>query len=309
MFQENILLKNHSHYKIGGPARYFFVGKNSDEIIRAVEKAHKLKIPIFVLGRGSNVLFDDAGFEGLILKPEIEFIEGENNLLKVGAGVSITQLLNYLITEELSGLEWAIGIPGTIGGAIRGNAGAFGGETKDVVKEVISLDISESPVKMIKRNNSECDFDYRSSIFKKNNGREIILEAALDLRKGDKKEMLGIIKKNMAYRNNYQPLEYPSLGSTFKNVDVEKMPEKHRKNFEPVIKKDPFPVIPAAHLISEAGLKGVSYGGAMISPKHPNFIVNVLDATADDVKKLIQLVKKEVKKKFNVGLEEEIKML
>jgi len=308
-FEEKILLRHHSHYKIGGPAKYFFVGKNTDEIIKAVEKARALKTPIFVLGKGSNILFNDNGFEGLILKPEIEFIENKKNLVKVGAGVLINQLTDYLINEELSGLEWAAGIPGTIGGAIFGNAGAFGREAKDIVKEIVSLDISQSPVKIIKKNNSECDFNYRSSIFKKNNGQEIILEVVLDLRKGDKKQMLDVVGKNMDYRNNFQPIEYPSLGSTFKNIDVKKISEKQRKNFESVIKRDPFPVVPAACFISEAGLKGVSFGGAMISPKHPNFIVNVLDATSNDVKNLILLVKNEVYKKFKVKLEEEIEML
>ncbi len=113
----------------------------------------------------------------------------------------------------------------------------------------------------------------------------------------------------MDYRRQNQPLEYPSIGSTFKNVDIKKVPKKQRKIFEKVIKNEPYPVIPAAHLISEAELKGVSYGGAMISPKHPNFIVNVLNATANDVKNLIQLAKKEVKKKFNIVLEEEITYL
>jgi len=308
-FEEKILLKHHSHYKIGGPARYFFVGESADEIIKAVEKASQLKIPIFVLGGGSNTLFDDAGFGGLILKSNIQFIEKKRNLIRVGAGVLISELVNYSIAETLSGLEWLAGIPGTVGGAIRGNAGAFGGEIKNVVKEVVSLDISAPQSKIVKRNNQECDFDYRSSIFKKNKGEEIVLEAVLALERGNKKIMSAIIQKNINYRRENQPLEYPSIGSIFKNVDLKKVSKSRHKNFERVIKKDPYPVIPAAYLICEAGLKGISCGGAMISPKHPNFIVNVLNATSNDVQNLIQLAKKEVKKKFNIKLEEEIEML
>lgn len=309
MFQENILLKNHSHYKIGGPARYFFEAKNSNEVIKAVEKAHQLKVPIFILGGGSNVLFSDEGFKGLILKPNINFIEKEKKSVKVGTGVSMGELTDFLVAENLSGLEWAAGMPGTIGGAIRGNAGAFGSEMKNVVREVISLGISGSSPKIIKRKKQEADFGYRSSIFKKNKGKEIILEVILDLEEGDRETMASVIGKNVDYREHNQPLEYPSLGSTFKNVDLKKVPKKQLKNFESVIKCDPFDVVPAACLISEAGLKGISYGGAMISPKHPNFIVNVLDATADDVKELISLAKSEVYKKFNIELEEEIESL
>lgn len=219
----------------------------------------------------------------------------------------MTQLLNRSIAKSLSGLEWAAGIPGTLGGAIRGNAGAFGGEIKDVIKEVISLDISGSRPKIIKRNNQDCKFNYRSSIFKKQS--EIIIEASLLLRKGNRKSIETAIKQNINYRKKRQPLEYPSLGSTFKNIDAGKIAKKQYKSFESIIKNDSFPIIPAAYLISEAGLKGISRGGAMISPKHPNFIVNVAAATSSDVKNLISLIKKEVCKKFKINLEEEIEIL
>ena len=306
MFTENIKLSSYSHYKIGGPARYFFSGENTDEIIKAIEKARQLKTPIFILGGGTNILFSYDGFNGLILKPDIQFIKKSGNVLRVGAGVPITQLLNYSFAKDLSGLEWLAGVPGTLGGTIRGNAGAFGGEIKDVVHEVVSLDISGRRAKIIKRNNQECDFNYRSSIFKKKDGKEIVLETILTLKKGNREEMSANIEKNMNYRHQNQPLEYPSIGSIFKNVDIKKVPKNRHKKFEAVVKNDPFSVIPVAYLISEAGLKGISYGGAMISPKHPNFIVNVLNATANDVKNLIQLAKKEVKKIFNIELEEEI---
>jgi len=306
MFEEKIPLSKYSNYKIGGPARYFFEARSVEEIIKAVDKARRMKLPAFILGAGTNILFSDEGFDGLILKPSIQFIERENNVLRVGAGVSVTQLLNDLMTKGIAGLEWAAGLPGTLGGAIRGNAGAFGGEIKDIIKEVVSLDISKPGGEIIKRNNQDCDFGYRSSVFKANKGREIIIEAALILKKGDRKLMQTIIEENIDYRQQKQPLEHPNIGSIFKNVSLKKVAKNQHKSFESVIKNDPFPVIPAAHLISEAGLKGISYGGAMISSKHPNFIVNVLAATAKDIKNLIQLAKKEVKKKFNIELEEEI---
>ncbi len=311
MFQEGVLLKKYSNYKIGGPARYFFEARNIEEIIKAVEQAHRIKALIFGLGAGTNILFGDEGFNGLILKPNIQLIKKEGNVLRVGAGVLISQLVDYSIAENLSGLEWAAGLPGTVAGAIRGNAGSFGGEMRTVIKEAVSLDISRPRAKVIRRNNQDCSFSYRSSIFKnqpfgKLRAGEIIIEAALILKKGDKKLMQTIIEENINYRRQKQPLEHPNIGSIFKNVALKKVAKNKHKSFDSVIKNDPFPVIPAAHLISEVGLKGISYGGAMISPKHPNFIVNVLNATAKDVKNLIQLVKKEVKKKFNIELEEEI---
>jgi len=193
MFEEKIPLSKYSNYKIGGPARYFFEARSVEEIIKAVDKARRMKLPAFILGAGTNILFSDEGFDGLILKPSIQFIERENNVLRVGAGVSVTQLLNDLMTKGLAGLEWAAGLPGTLGGAIRGNAGAFGGEIKDIIKEVVSLDISKPGGEIIKRNNQDCDFGYRSSVFKANKGREIIIEAALILKKGDRKLMQTII--------------------------------------------------------------------------------------------------------------------
>jgi len=308
MFEENVILKNHSNYKIGGPAKFFLRAKNVDEISKGVEEARQTKNRIFILGGGTNVLFGDEVFDGLVLKPEINFIKKEGRLVKVGAGTSMEGLVDYFLEKGLGGLEWAAGLPGTLGGAVRGNAGAFCGETKDIVKEVISLDISKPKIKIIRRTGDECEFFYRSSVFKSNSGREIILEVTLLAKKGDKKEMRDIAAKNIKYRIEKQPLEHPSIGSTFKNVPLERM-KTIDENMKSRIKIDPFPIIPVAYLISETGLKGVSFGGAMVSPKHPNFIVNALDATAKDVKALISLVKNEVYEKFKVKLEEEIEYL
>jgi UDP-N-acetylmuramate dehydrogenase len=306
MFQEKVPLIRYSNYKIGGPARYFFESDKTDDLIAAVQKARRLKIPIFILGGGTNILFSDDGFNGLVLRPDIQLVKKERDFLRVGAGVSITQLLNYLIAKNLSGLEWAGGLPGSLGGAVYGNAGCFGGEMKNNLKEVVSLDISHPSPRIIKRTNSECDFGYRSSIFKKSKGREIILEATLFFERGDKKAIQSVIEQKISYRKERQPLEHPNIGSIFKNVALQGMPKNRQKQFAAVIKTDPFPLIPAAHLISEAGLRGVSRGGAMISAKHPNFIVNALNASAKDVRDLIALVKNKIKEKFSINLEEEI---
>lgn len=306
MVKENIDLKNHSNYKIGGKARLFLIPKNAAEVKEAVAIAHKDKLPIFILGGGTNLLISDEGFAGAVIKPEIKTLEVEGNNIKVGAGVLMADLLNFAIEKGLSGLEWAGGLPGTVGGAIRGNAGAFAGEIKDVVKEVSSLDISDKEPKPVERGNSECKFGYRNSIFKINNGKEIILEAIIEMKKGDKKAIRQAVEEKIKYRKDRHPMEYPNIGSIFKNVDVKTVPEKIRPQIQHVIKNDPFPVVPTAYLISECGVKGVSWGGAMISPKHPNFIVNILDAKAEDVKTLIKLVKAAVKEKFEIELEEEV---
>ena len=312
MFNENISLKDISYYKIGGRAKYFFEAKNVEEIKQAIERARAFDERIFVLGSGTNILINDDGFDGLIIKPDLKIIEFGDNSVRAGAGVLMNNLVNLLVEENFSGFEWAAGLPGTVGGAVRGNAGAFGGEIKDMVSKVISLDILSSGLKIIERSLSDCFFDYRSSIFKnqsfgKSKTKEIILEVVFNIKKGDLSEIREATERNINYRRDKHPLEYPSLGSSFKNILLSRINADIK--FAVPVKNDPFPVIPAAYLISECGLKGVSCGGAMISPKHPNFIVNILDATAKDVVNLIELAKNEVRKKFNLELEEEIEYL
>lgn len=306
-FQENVDLSKFSNYKIGGPARFFFNAGNISDIEWAVKEAKDRNLDVFVLGGGTNLLIDDKGFNGLVLKPYFRFIERDGNVVCAGAGVPLAQLLNYLIVDSLSGLEWAGGLPGTFGGAIRGNAGAFGGEIKDNILEVESFDVESG--KVLRRKKEECNFSYRTSIYKGKGGGEIILSASLFLKNGDSGKIAGAIQEKMDYRRARHPLEYPNVGSIFKNIDVNFLPEEFRGKFSRVVKVDPFPVVPTACLVSEAGLKGVSFGGAMVSPKHPNFIVNICDASSEDIKKLIRLVKSEVKNKFNVSLEEEVQIL
>lgn len=295
MFKRNVLLNKYSNYKIGGPAKYFFEARNVKEIIKAVKKARQMKARIFILGGGTNILFSDKGFNGLVIKIKNDNLKfsafggfaSDGKIIKVDAGVPLAKAVEAAMKNNLTGLEWAAGIPGTVGGAIRGNAGAFDGEMQNLIKEIVSLDISKTPPKIKKRNRNKCHFGYRSSIFKKSAKKEIIIEAIFELKTGDKKSIKRIMGENVNYREKHHPLEYPSIGSIFKNVRS----------------------IPAAYLIAESGLKGISCGGAMISPKHPNFIVNTSNAAANDVKKLIKLIKREVFKKFKIKLEEEAMIL
>ncbi len=327
-FLENINLSEFSNYKIGGPARFFFEAKNVEEIAWATQEAKRKGLAVFVLGGGTNLLIGDEGFEGLVLKPSLNFLEVEGETIRAGAGAKMADVLDVSAKAGLGGLEWAGGLPGTLGGAIRGNAGCFGGETKDVVSSVESFDAETG--KTITRTNQECNFSYRTSIFKEDGpsrrsrqAGEIILSAVLALKKGDASRVAKAIQEKIDYRLSRHPMENPNIGSIFKNVslarinadvtqiDADTIRVHLRSNprtsaFTVPVKIDPFPVIPAAYLISEAGLKGVSSGGAMVSPKHPNFIVNVLEAKASDVKSLIGLVKSEVKSKFGLELEEEV---
>ncbi|MBI4159536.1 UDP-N-acetylmuramate dehydrogenase [Candidatus Wolfebacteria bacterium] len=305
MFEQKNL-QPYSHIKIGGIAEYFSEPKTINDLVMVVAAARKLSRPIFILGGGTNILFRNSGLRGAVVKPSVMTLRRDGDFLRVGSSVLIAQLLDYSITHSLSGLEWAGGLPGTVGGAIYGNAGAFRGEIKDSVVNVVSVDIAKKNPTIVRRSSSECGFDYRSSIFKENTGKEIIVEALLRLPAGNKKAIRSAIHENIKYREDRQPLIHPNIGSIFKNVDLRKIPKAQHGLFSHVIKTDPFPVVPTAHLIAEAGLKGVSCGGAMISPKHPNFIVNILDATAVDVLNLIDLVKQRVKRKFGIVLEEEV---
>lgn len=300
----NVLLSNLSNYRIGGAAEILCRARDRDDVVYAVTRAARENLPIFVLGGGTNLLISDEGVRGMVLKPEMDVLAAEGTIVRAGAGVSMAELLECTIARGLSGLEWAGGLPGTVGGAIRGNAGAFGGEIKDAVRTVISLSLCPGKAEKTRTRRS-CRFGYRTSVFKEQGG-EVIVEAEFALRRGDRKAIRDAVEEKIRYRRDRHPLEYPNIGSIFKNVDVRSVPPKVFGAFEKAVKTDPFPVVPVAALIDRAGLKGVSCGGAMISPQHPNFIVNVLHATAADVKTLIALVKFTIKKRFGVALEEEI---
>jgi UDP-N-acetylmuramate dehydrogenase len=301
---EGVPLAEHSNYRIGGPARYFCEATNEEQIRETVLFAREQRAPLFVLGGGTNLLIDDAGFNGLVLKPALAQLTVEGETVTAGAGVSVADLLKFTIAHSLSGLEWAGGLPGTVGGAIRGNAGAFQGEIKDRIVNVESFDVET--LATLARENAACKFGYRNSIFKEKNGREIILRATLKLEKGDLQKIAAGVQEKINYRLERHPMEYPNIGSTFKNVDLELVPKIWREAVAKVIKVDPFPVVPTAYLISEAGLRGTQHGGAMVSQKHPNFIVNLGGATATDVKFLIAAVKEGVFEKYAIRLEEEI---
>lgn len=290
--KENEPLKNHSTFRIGGLAKYFVVVKNREEILEAIKFAEEKKLPYVVIGSGSNILFRDEGFDGVAIKmgphPQPLSLKerGEGVRLVAPAGILLSQLVNFATENNLTGLEWGIGIPGTIGGCVAGNCGAFGKSISESVKKIKTLDKEYSK--------EECEFSYRQSKFK-NFSRsdldgkkvrplpEIILEVELELKQDDKEKIRETIKNNLTQRKNRIP-QYPSIGCIFKN---------------------PKP-LSAGKLIEQCGLRGERIGDAQISETHANFIVNLGEAKAQDVFELIKLCKEKVKEKFNLDLKEEI---
>lgn len=306
MLKQNVSLKDYSNYKIGGYASYFLGVNSKEELINSFNQWKAIK-PLFVLGKGTNILISEEGFKGLIIYNNIKGFEKEEQKVTVGAGVLVSELLKFCIDNSLSGLQWAGGLPGTIGGAVRGNAGAFKGEIKDNILEVKSINLNNLEEKT--RNNEQCEFSYRSSIFKTKAKDEIIISVTFNLTNGNKKDIGALIKEKIDYRNEKHPMDLPSIGSTFKNIPVENVPKQLLTDFSSFIKNDPFPVVPVAKLLYLCDLKGKRQGNAQISQKHPNFIVNLGSAKSDDVKKLIMFAKKAVFEKFELNLEEEIMYL
>ena len=251
--RKNIPLARYTTFKIGGPAKYFFVAKTTNDLVKAVGLAQAKKLPYFVLGQGSNLLVNDKGFSGLVIKIQNTRYEIQGTRITAEAGAPLSKLVNFSIEKGLTGLEWAVGIPGTIGGAVKVKTSAFGQDISELVKKVKTFD-------------------------------GIILAVELVLKKGDKKKSRQLIKGYLKKRKDSQPLDSFSAGCVFKN---------------PV---NQF----AGQLIEKCGLKGKKIGQAAISEKHANFIINLGQAQAKDVLKLIRLIKKSVREKFNLNLEEEI---
>jgi UDP-N-acetylmuramate dehydrogenase len=317
--KENVLLKNYTTYKIGGPAKYFFIAKTKDDLIKAAELAKKLRLPVFILGGGSNVLISEKGVNGLVIKINILDIKFQGDEAIIGAGANLTKLAYLSADRGLSGLEWSAGIPGTVGGAICGSAQAFGTKISQMVKTVESVNLKTLKFKNFTE--KQCQFSLKNSIFKKNKDL-VIVSATLEFKKGDISQIKNQIKEFLEYRRNKHPVEFPSAGSTFINPEinldtkvfsktsggVEKITKLYKKypELEGFIKKG---VIPAGYLIAKSGLAGKKIGNAQISEKHSNFIINLGGAKADCVTSLINLAQKRVKKIFNINLEPEVQFV
>jgi UDP-N-acetylmuramate dehydrogenase len=301
--RKNVKLAPYTTFKIGGAAKFFVEAKDEKDILEALEFAQEKNLPVFVLGGGSNVLVSDQGFEGVVIKIKDLRFKIYDLGIECGSGFSLSQSVSESVKDGLTGLEWAAGIPGTVGGAVRGNAGAgaYGGTMGEVVESVSVLDSKDLRFKIYDLR--KCKFEYRSSIFKQNSNL-IILSVKLKLRKGDKKKSQKLAREILAKRKKNHP-EFSSPGSFFKNPVVKD--RKLIKEFEiDTGKKIKGDKIPAGYLIDRVGLRGKKVGRAMISEKHANFIVNTGKATVDNVVTLVAMAKTRVRDKYGIQLEEEV---
>lgn len=306
--KENIPLSSYTIYRIGGPAQFFVKVKNSEELEEALMFAAKKGLPFFILGAGSNVLASDKGFAGLVVKLENGNIKINEEKLVVDAGVMMAKAVLISAKAGLTGFEWGIGVPGTVGGSVRGNAGCFAGEMSQVLESVQVLDTRNLGKSDLQILNSECQFTYRDSIFKRH-PEWVILSATLKLKKGDPAKVQNEVRRIVIERGQKQDIGTKTCGCIFKNIVWEKIggsKEKMMERFPEFKKFQDSPNVPASFLLDKAGLRGKRIGRVYISPKHANFFVNEGGASADEVRQLTQLAKEEVKKKYGLGLEEEI---
>ena len=276
--EANVSLKNYNTYKIAGSARFMVFPNSEEDLINLIKFLKEENISYRVLGNGSNIIIPDDFYDGVIIKLDhLNDIKIDGTNVYAGAGIMLPVLAKKVINEDLAGLEWASSIPGTLGGSIVGNAGAYKEAIFDYIDKVKVLD-NDLNVKEISK--KDLDYSYRYSSFKEKRDL-IILGAYLNLRKGNKEESLQIVNKRMKKRLETQPLDYPSAGSVFRNPD---------NDF-------------AGRIIEEdIKFKGKVIGGAKVSEKHANFIINFDNATSKDIRDLIFLIKKEVKEKDNIDL-------
>ena len=270
-------LKLHTTYKVGGTCKYFITPKDLEELINLVKYLKDKDIKYMILGNGSNTIFSSEEYNGVIINlTNLNNMKIEGNKIFVEAGYQLIKLSMDALNNSLSGLEFAAGIPGNIGGAIFMNAGAYKSDMSELVESVTFLDEN---LELQTLRKDELEFSYRKSIFQKRNC--IIISTVLNLIPGDKEEIKALMDKRKARRLESQPLEYPSAGSVFRNPSED---------------------IFAGKLIEDLGLKGYKIGGAKISEKHANFIINDGDATGEDIKALIDYIKTKVKEKYNIDL-------
>ncbi len=277
-------MKNHVTFRVGGPADFFVTPKNYEELSWVLKCCAKYEMPCYIMGNGSNLLVSDQGYRGVVIQlfRQLNDIQCEGNVIRAQAGALLSAVANRALEEKLTGFEFAAGIPGTLGGACVMNAGAYGGEMKDVLKSVAVLTREGERITLQK---NELELGYRTSIIAKKN--YIVLEAEIELEVGDAEEIKAVMDDLKERRTTKQPLEYPSAGSTFKR------PEGYF----------------AGKLIQESGLQGFQVGGAQVSEKHCGFVINKDQATAADIAELIRQVQDRVEEKFGVRLETEVKRL
>lgn len=291
--QTNVVLREWVSIGVGGIADYFYVADSIDELVKAISVAIKFNLSYFILGGGYNVIPSDSGYPGLVIKNNSKNIafSGENSQVVVDSGVNIGTLITQAASRDLGGLEFLFGVPGTVGGAVYGNAGAFGFEIGEFVKNLILLVPEKKDFRIVKRNHDWMNFSYRESKLKnintEKNYKPVILTVIIQLIQRRHDEIAKIMQNNLTEKRKTQPLDEKSAGSFFKNP----------------------PSGSAGLLLDQAGAKKLKVGGAGISKKHANFIINRKNATANQIRELAELAKETVENKFNVTLFEEVEYI
>jgi UDP-N-acetylmuramate dehydrogenase len=305
--QKNVSLKDHTTFKIGGPAEYFLIVKKTEDLVLGIKFARENKLKITIFGGGSNLLVSDKGLKGLVIKIENKSIRAEKNLVFAGAGTKLESLVNFCLKNNFNGFEWSAGIPKiTVGGAVYGNAQAFGVKISDFINNIEALDLRNLKIKNFSK--KQCQFGLKKSIFKKNKNL-VIISAVFSLKKGNKKEIQKKIKEYINYRKSRHPLNFPSAGSVFVNPEIIIKNKKLLEKFPELNEFNKRGTIHVGYLIEKSDLKGKKIGGAQISEKHSNFIVNKGGAKAKDVLKLMALARGRVKKIFGIELETEVQLM
>jgi len=285
--EENKPLAEFSTFNTGGPAKWFVLADTVEILAEALKMAHQKQIKHVVIGGGSNLLISDDGFDGLVIKVALKGLKlASETIIECSAGESLMDLIRFMAENSLTGLEFASGIAGTVGGAIYGNAGAYGGEIKDVLTSVTLVDV-EGNIKKVAPD--YCKFQYRDSYLKKS--KEIVAQACFSFEKGNKDIINQKIEEILAIRAGKHPVDGKTAGSFFKNIPDPK--EKYGK-------------LAAGKLLEEAGAKELVVGGAAVYEKHANMIINTNNATSKDIRELADMMKKKVYDKFGIELEEEV---
>ena len=309
VYRKDVSLAPCLHYRIGGKARYLAEVQSEQEIAAALLWACERDLPFLVVGAGTNMLVSERGYDGLIIRMTGKEIVPEARGVRFSAGTPLADAVDFFTANGFGDLSWAGGLPGTVGGAVFGNAGCFGREMRECVVEVDSLacDGASHTVEPRVRSGSECAFAYRGSLFKCRG--EIITSVLIKATPGDAAAARAEAQEHIDYRLRFQPLDFPCAGSTFKNVPLATVSKEVGRVFAGVIKIDPLPVIPAAAILDRLGLKGRRIGGAEISAKHPNFFINRDRASFADITGLIALAKRAAWRCYGIALEEEVQIV
>lgn len=307
--KENEILAPYTTFKIGGPAKYFFVAKDSRDLLKAVKVAEELNLNYVIIGWGSNILVSDNGFDGLVIKAANGNYEIRGEEIYAESGISLAKLVGIATQEGLTGLESFTGIPSSFGGAVRGNAGAFGKSMADIIIEVEVY----KDGKIKKYSNQDMKFSYRDSVIKHESG--VVLSAIIKLAKGDPKEIKDKVVEISLERKGGHPKD-PSAGCIFKNCELDKAQiDEERVIKELDISKEEWEEatkhgkLPIGFIIDHLGLKGKKIGGAQIAEQHGSFILNVEDAKAEHVIMMISDIKMRVRNQLGIGLAEEVQYI